>query len=49
MVEERHKLLHEKTRYSNRITAHLKMYFPRVLNWFDKIGSKIVVADFLER
>ena len=28
LVEERRKLVHEKTRYSNRITAHLKMYFP---------------------
>jgi transposase len=48
MVEERRKLVHEKTRYSNRITAHLKMYFPQVLNWFDEIGSKIT-AEFLER
>ena len=29
LVEERRKLVHEKTRYSNRLTAHLKMYFPR--------------------
>ena len=28
LVEERRKLVHEKTRYSNRLTAHLKMYFP---------------------
>jgi transposase len=48
MVEERRKLVHEKTRYSNRITAHLKMYFPQVLGWFDEIGSNIA-ADFLER
>jgi transposase len=48
MVEERRKLVHEKTRYSNRITAHLKMYFPQVLNWFDEIGSNIA-AEFLER
>jgi transposase len=48
MVEERRKLVHEKTRYSNRITAHLKMYFPQALNWFDEIGSNIT-ADFLER
>lgn len=26
MVEERRKLVHEKTRYSNRLTAHLKLY-----------------------
>jgi transposase len=48
LVEERRKLVHEKTRYSNRITSHLKMYFPQVLNWFDEIGSNIA-ADFLER
>lgn len=48
LVEERRKLVHEKTRYSNRITAHLKMYFPQAVDWFDEIGSKIA-ADFLER
>jgi transposase len=48
LVEERRKLVHEKTRYSNRITSHLKMYFPQVLDWFDEIGSKIA-AEFLER
>ena len=47
MVEERRKLVHEKTRYSNRITAHLKMYCPQVLKWFDEIGFKIAV-EFLE-
>jgi transposase len=47
LVEERRKLVQEKTRYSNRITAHLKMYFPQVLNWFDEIGSNIAV-EFLE-
>ena len=48
LVEERRKLVHEKTRYSNRITSHLKMYFPQVLDWFDEIGSNIA-AEFLER
>ena len=48
MVEERRKLVHEKTRCSNRITAHLKLYFPQAIGWFDEIGSNIV-ADFLER
>lgn len=48
MVEERRKLVHEKTRCSNRITAHLKLYFPQAIGWFDEIGSHIV-ADFLER
>ena len=48
LVEERRKFVHEKTRCSNRLTAHLKMYFPQVLDWFDDIGCNIA-ADFLER
>ena len=48
LVEERRKLVHEKTRYSNRLTAHLKTYFPQVLDWFNDIGCGIV-ADFLLR
>ena len=48
LVEERRKFVHEKTRCSNRLTAHLKMYFPQVLDWFDEIGSNIA-AEFLER
>ena len=48
LVEERRKFVHEKTRYSNRLTAHLKMYFPQVLDWFDEVGSNIA-AEFLER
>src|ERR1700693_822105 len=48
LVEERRKLVHEKTRYSNRLTAYLKMYFPQVLEWFDEIGTGIA-ADFLMR
>src|SRR5262245_5065780 len=48
LVEERRKLVQERTRYSNRLTAHLKMYFPQVLNWFEEIGSSIA-ADFLMR
>jgi transposase len=48
LVEERRKFVHEKTRYSNRLTAHLKMHFPQVLDWFDEVASNIV-AEFLER
>jgi transposase len=48
LVEERRKLVHERTRCSNRLTSHLKMYFPQALDWFDEIGSKIA-AEFLER
>ena len=48
LVEERRKFVHEKTRCSNRITSHLKLYYPQVLEWFDEIGSNIA-AEFLER
>ncbi|HLI84620.1 MAG TPA: transposase, partial [Bryobacteraceae bacterium] len=48
LVEQRRKFVHQKTPYSNRLTAHLKMYFPQVLEWFDEIGSNIA-ADFLEQ
>jgi hypothetical protein len=30
LVEGRRKLVNDKTRYSNRLTAHFKMYFPQV-------------------
>jgi transposase len=48
LVEERRKLVDQKTACSNRLTAHLKMYFPQALQWFGEIGSPIAVA-FLER
>ena len=32
LVEGRRKLVNDKTRYSNRLTACLKMYFPQVLD-----------------
>ncbi len=48
LVEGRRKLVNEKTRQSNRLTAQLKLYFPQVLDWFDKIDSPLV-ADLLKR
>jgi transposase len=48
LVEERRKFVADKTRCSNRLTAHLKMYFPQALNWFSEISSEIAAA-FLER
>jgi transposase len=48
MVEGRRKLVNDKTRYSNRLTACLKMYFPQVLAWFNEVSSQIT-GDFLER
>ena len=48
LVEARRKFVNDKTRYSNRLTAHLKMYFPQVLDWFSEVTSPIA-GDFLER
>ena len=48
LVQERRKFVADKTRCSNRLTAHLKMYFPQVLNWFGEISSEIA-SDFLQR
>ena len=48
LVEGRRKFVQEKTRYSNRLTAYLKMYFPQVLEWFSQ-PSSIIVGNFLLR
>jgi hypothetical protein len=37
----------DRTRFSNRLTALLKGYFPQVLDWFEDIRT-IVVCDFLD-
>jgi transposase len=48
LVEQRRRLINDRTRLSNRLTALLKGYFPQVLNWFDDIRTALV-CDFLER
>jgi len=48
LVEERWKLVDEETACTNRLTAHLKMYFPQALNWVGQLGSSLAVA-FLRR
>ena len=48
LVEARRKLVNEKTRQTNRLTEKLKLYFPQVLNWFQRADSPLV-GDFLER
>jgi transposase len=48
LVEQRRRLVNEKTRHSNRLTAWLKMYFPQALDWIDDIDSSLGL-DFLER
>jgi hypothetical protein len=48
LVEGRRKLVNEKTRQSNRLTAQLKLYFPQMLDWFDKIDSSLA-GEVLQR
>jgi transposase len=47
LVEDRRRLVADRTRFSNRLTALLKGYFPQVLDWFEDIRT-IVVCDFLD-
>jgi transposase len=48
LVEDRRKLVDERTCLSNQLTASLKMYFPQALDLVDKIISPMA-CDLLER
>jgi transposase len=48
LMEQRRRLVNDRTRLSNRLTALLKGYFPQVLNWFEYIRTHLV-CDFLAR
>ena len=48
LVEHRRRLVDDRTRISNRLTALLKLYFPQVLEWFPDIRTDLV-CDFLMR
>jgi len=48
LVEERRKLIDEKTEQINRLTSHLKIYFPQILDWFDRLDREAAYA-LLER
>src|SRR6266705_2683515 len=48
LVEERRKLVDEKTAQGNRLEAHLKIYFPQIPRWFGDLDSPLVCA-LLER
>jgi transposase len=47
-VEERRKLVDEKTAQTNRLTGDLKIYFPQMLDWFERLDTELVRA-LLER
>jgi transposase len=46
LVEQRRRLVGDRTRISNRLTALLKNYFPQVLAWFPDVRTPLV-CDFL--
>ena len=48
LIEHRRRLVDDRTRISNRLTALLKCYFPQVLDWFPDIRTTLV-CDFLWR
>src|SRR5215467_7333285 len=48
LVEERRKLVDEKTAQSNRLTSDLKIYFPQMLDWFERLDTELV-WDLLQR
>src|ERR1700736_2854158 len=48
LVEERRKLVEEKTAQVNRLIGYLKIYFPQMLEWFGRLDTKLV-CEFLER
>jgi transposase len=48
LVEDRRRLVEQRVRLTNRLTAALKEYFPQVLEWFDDKGT-LVFCHFLER
>jgi hypothetical protein len=43
-VEERRKLVDEKTAQINRLTSHLKIYSPQMLDWFERLDGELVCA-----
>jgi len=48
LMEQRRRLVNDRTRLSNRLTAALKGYFPQILDWFEDIRTQLV-CDFLAR
>jgi transposase len=48
LVEERRKLVEEKTAQINRLIGYWKIYFPQMLQWFARLDTRLV-CEFLER
>lgn len=48
LVEDRRKLVHDRTRLLNRLTSQLKLCFPQILTWFADLNTTLV-AHLLTR
>jgi transposase len=48
LAEHRRRLVDERTRHSNRLTAWLKLYYPQPLDWIDDIDA-LLGCDLLQR
>jgi len=48
LVEQRRRLVGDKTRYTNRLGNALKQYYPQALQWFEQRDT-VVFCDFLSR
>ena len=48
LVENRRKLVHDRVRLTNRITATLKNYYPQVVEWFKEKDTMIFI-DFIQK
>jgi len=48
LTELRRKLVDERTRHSNRLTAGLKLYYPQPLDWIENIDAPLG-CDLLQR
>jgi transposase len=44
LVEERRKLVDEKTALTNTLTTRLKLYFPQMLEWLDRLDTSLACA-----
>jgi transposase len=48
LVEDRRKLVDERTALTNRLTDRLKISFPQMVRWFDDLGT-VIVGDLLAK
>ena len=48
LVEQRRRLVGDKTRYTNRLGNALKQYYPQALEWFEQRDT-VLFCDFISR